>query len=445
MRPFLVAATLAILSALVSCSGDERPGPVLLVGVDGATLAVAEPLMRAGKMPALAALVARGVAAPLRSDPPMYSPAVWTSIATGKRREKHGITFFTMTPPVGGDEVLVNSRFRRAAALWNVLTIEGRRVNCVGYWATWPPEPVNGVMVSDRTARERYADWAKEAPPGESERATVHPPELAAEIDALVARPDAIDRVELRSLADFTDAEIERIAGAGEAVLYDGWSVTKFAWQAQKSYAHIGERLLATRPADLTIVFLVAIDPISHAFWHYREPSKFPPGSVDPADARRLGPIVDGAYVALDRHLAALVAAAGPDATVVVCSDHGFRASGSVTVPYEAQSGEHDEDGLLVAAGPAVRALDAAAARRLRATVFDVAPTVLALLGLPAGRDMDGRVLEEILAPDVARRVPRPIESWDRRWSRAAGTEAAPPSAADAAYLEQLRALGYVR
>jgi predicted AlkP superfamily phosphohydrolase/phosphomutase len=392
-------------------------------------------------MPALAALIARGVRLPLRSDPPMISPAIWTTIATGKRREKHGISWFTMTPPSGGGEVLVNSHFRKTAALWNILDVAGRRVNVVGWWATWPPERVNGVVVSDRTARERFADWAADAPL--AARSPVSPEELAPEIDALVARPDSIDRNELRQLADFTDDEIERIAGATEAILYDGFSVTKFAWQAEKSYARIGEHLLRTRPADLTAVFLVAIDPVSHGFWQFHEPAAFT--GVDPEVAKRLGPVVANAYVAFDRHLASLVAAAGKDATVIVCSDHGFRASGKPTVPYETQSGEHDEAGLFVAAGPAIRPLGPDAARGLEPTVFDVAPTVLAILGLPAARDMDGRVLEEILSPEFARAVPRAIESWDRRWSRTAPLGAASSSPADAAYVEQLRALGYIR
>lgn len=440
----LLAFVFVLVSVAAGCAEPAARARVLLVGVDGATFAVADPLLRAGKMPALAALVERGVRAPLLSDPPMYSPAVWTTIATGKRREKHGITWFTMTPPRGGEEVLVNSHFRKTSALWNILTVAGLRVNVAGFWATWPPEPVNGVLVSDRTARERFADWAPEA--RIEKRATVHPAELEPEIAALVAAPDEIDRDELRALANFTDAEIERIAGAGEAALYDGYSVTKFAWQAQKSYARIGEHLLRTRPAELTAVFLVAIDPISHGFWHCHEPGAFE--GVDPDEARRLSSVVANAYVAFDRHLARLVDAAGPDATVIVCSDHGFKASGKVTVPYETQSGEHDIEGLFVAAGPAIRPPEnAGSGRPFRPTVFDVAPTVLAILGLPAGRDMDGRVLEEILAPRVRRGVPRPIESWDRRAFRSGpGGEASPPEdPADAAYVERLRALGYIR
>jgi hypothetical protein len=133
------------------------------------------------------------------------------------------------------------------------------------------------------------------------------------------------------------------------------------------------------------------------------------------------------------------VAAAGPETTVIVCSDHGFRASGKVAKPYEAQSGEHEIHGLFAAAGPAIR--QGAVPREPR--IFDIAPTILAILGLPLARDFDGRVLSEILTEDVLASAPPPIESWDRLWRR---TEPEAPLAGetDAAFLEQLRVLGYL-
>jgi len=434
------AAGLALLAAaLCACPRQEPSHRVLLVGIDGATFRVADPLLRAGKLPNLAALIERGVRAPLLSDEPMYSPALWTTIATGKGRAKHGIESFTVVPPDAADpardQVLVNGNFRRTAALWNMLTIAGRTVNFVGWWATWPAEAVAGTMVSDRTARDRFADWAADrARPGFRK---VHPPEAEAEIGALVTPPQAIDFRELQALASFSEAERARLAGAQEAIPYDGLSVLKFAHQAQKSYARIGHYCLRQRPADLTAVLLVATDPVSHCFWHDYEPESFE--GVDPEEAARLGGLIPRYYEYVDGLLGELLAAAGPETTVIVCSDHGFRASGLVAKPYEAQSGEHDLHGLFVAAGPAIRR----GAEPREPRIFDIAPTLLAILGLPIARDFDGRVLREILAPDVLEDAPAPIESWDRLWRRAE-PEAAAAGGADEAFLEELRVLGYL-
>ncbi len=441
MRPFDsrrrtgAAAALLVLLALAGPACSRRPGRrVLLVGMDGATFRVADDLLAAGRLPHLKSLIDRGVRARLRSDPPMLSPAIWTTIATGKTRAKHGIRDFVQTV-VDGKGYLVNSNFRRTAALWNMLTIFKRSSTFVGWWATWPAESVNGTMVTDRAARDRYADWT--ADPDHPEYLKISPAEAAAELGELIAPPEAIDPAEMRRLAPFTDAEMARLVDAPKAILFDGYSVLKFSYQAEKSYTEIARRCLRAHPTDLTAVFLVGIDPVSHCFWHDYEPGEFK--GVDPAEVERLKDLIPAYYAHEDELLGELMEAAGPETTVIVCSDHGFRASGWITQPYKAQSGEHDLFGLFVAAGPGIKP----GAAPVRPSVFDVAPTVLALLGLPQARDFDGRVLREILEPGVVRRMPKDIPSYDRVWHRQAPATAA-GSRSDAAYIEQLRSLGYM-
>ena len=66
----------------------------LVFGVDGATFEVIDPLVAAGKMPALAGLMARGVRAGLRSTCPPVSAPAWTTFLTGKQPGKHGVFCF---------------------------------------------------------------------------------------------------------------------------------------------------------------------------------------------------------------------------------------------------------------------------------------------------------------------------------------------------------------
>ena len=85
MRRLLVAALLVE----AGCSaGDDGPstGPsqVLVLGLDGFEWNVALPLLRAGRLPHLQALIERGVAGELETMVPNKSPMLWTSIATGK-------------------------------------------------------------------------------------------------------------------------------------------------------------------------------------------------------------------------------------------------------------------------------------------------------------------------------------------------------------------------
>ena len=67
---------------------------VVLVGVDGASWSVIDPLLAAGELPSLAAMSKRGITAELETVEPLNSPTVWTSIATGRSPDAHGVTDF---------------------------------------------------------------------------------------------------------------------------------------------------------------------------------------------------------------------------------------------------------------------------------------------------------------------------------------------------------------
>ena len=71
----------------------------------------------------------------------------------------------------------------------------------------------------------------------------------------------------------------------------------------------------------------------------------------------------------------------------------------------------------------------------------DVAPTVLHLAGLPASRELEGRVLEAALSP--AFRAAHPVRTVASYGRRVPGRPA--ESAFDRDMLEELRALGYVQ
>ena len=117
----LVATSSAAATASRVATESERLR-VTLIGIDGATWRVLDPLLARGELPNVARLIANGVRAPLRSRIPLYSAAVWTTMATGVRRERHGITDFQMP-----DGHLSASVHRRVPAIWTVVSRAGRR------------------------------------------------------------------------------------------------------------------------------------------------------------------------------------------------------------------------------------------------------------------------------------------------------------------------------
>ena len=101
---------------------------ILLVGIDGATFAVLDPLLEAGALPTFERLIEGGARAPLLSDRPMKSPALWTTVSTGRDRKQHGVEQFTATVEGSDVPVLANATMRRTLTVWDMLGGAGRSV-----------------------------------------------------------------------------------------------------------------------------------------------------------------------------------------------------------------------------------------------------------------------------------------------------------------------------
>jgi predicted AlkP superfamily phosphohydrolase/phosphomutase len=247
------------------------------MGVDGAEWEVIEALWVEGKLPHLRALAERGTRSGLATDYGI-SPVIWTTIATGVRPEVHGITEFVV--PTAGGDVPVSSRLRRAPALWNMLDAAGRRTAVVGWWASWPAEPIAGVVVSDR-AGLGVAD-------------EVSPIDFGPTWSAW------------RSEALATDATFPAPVRERDAPL-----------------ALAAERL-AAGDFDLVLAYLRGVDLVSHRRWRAWRPELFPPAPEAEVEQGRAELVA--VYEATDAAIGRLVAAAGAERNVLVVSDHGFHA-----------------------------------------------------------------------------------------------------------------------
>src|SRR5271170_5706481 len=122
---------------------------VLLIGWDAADWKIINPLMDQGLMPTLNDFINHGVMGNLATLRPILSPMLWNSIATGKRPDKHGILGFTELDPHTGGVRPVSSTSRKVKAIWNILTQRGYNAHVLGWFASHPAEPINGISVSD--------------------------------------------------------------------------------------------------------------------------------------------------------------------------------------------------------------------------------------------------------------------------------------------------------
>lgn len=392
-----IGGTLLFQSRSILLGGGKKGAapPVVLIGLDGADWNILDPLLASGKMPNLAALIDRGSRSRLLTISPTLSPVIWTTIATGVKPERHGIVDFTAVNKDTGAAVPVTSNLRRVPALWNMLGDAGRTVGFVGWWASFPAERVNGYIVSDRIAYQLFGVKADEGAQGKT-----WPPEAFDTIKPLIVAPQAVtDAFAARFLDDpsvlqTTNPEYQELLRQFRTILASG-----------ESYRRISSTLQSQYKPDIESVYIEGTDTIAHLFMRFRPPRM--PGVTDD-EALRFSSVVDRYYVYVDELVGEIVARHGPGATYVICSDHGFRSGQDrpITADSRIDRGRgaewHRKYGILIVSGPAARR----GGEVREATVFDVAPTVLALAGVGIPPNLDGRVLTDAISEDFLREHP---------------------------------------
>lgn len=261
---------------------------VLVIGLDGATWAIARPLMDSGRMPNLARLVARGVAGPLDSTVPPISAAAWVTFLTGQNPGRHGVYQFRkmdLSEYGAYRDEFATSRDYAGRGFLELASRQGLRVGAVGIPMTFPPFPVNGFLVSG------FPRPFGPTPP-------VYPPEMAARLGRWDEMPDHFN---------FSLSPAKTVQSS------DFWV---------RKYTDIALSALRAEPFDLFVIVWSSTDAIPHLFWKYADPS-FP--AYDPAGAREFGDVINHQYEVADGEIGRLLAALpATDTTVLVMSDHGM-------------------------------------------------------------------------------------------------------------------------
>lgn len=403
-------------------SGSAPPGRVLLVGIDGASLRMIEPLLEKGLLPHLARLRDEGVSGPLRSILPLQSPRIWNSIATGKRPGKHGILSFAYADKDKKLHLYLGSD-RKVHALWNIVSDAGLSVSVINWWNTYPPEKINGVMVSDHIRASEVENredisGASETPTG----ALIYPQHRQSRLMSLLA----IDKPPISFDNPF--AGNDRLPHP----IMNGPRLSSY-FREDGDILRLALEIESTEQPDVMLVFFPGIDRVSHFLWGMIEPPDAYPEGLRPSPSERKA----GAeafkryYEYTDALLGMLFSRYSADDLVLVLSDHGFESGVDFAMLTGSHHSQKAQDGVIFARGPGIAARTSAG----KISVLDITPTILTWLRLPIGNDMDGSVAGFLGGEPVAR-----IETHDSspvEWLKPA------PSGADEKILENLRALGY--
>ncbi len=390
---------------------------VVLVGIDG----LGPRQVESGLLPAVAGVLRKGAYGPLATLEPTEGPPIWTTLLTGRFPRDHGIKSFVTYRLAGSAtpyELLprgvlvgflerwglvstapVTSSARKRKALWTTLNAFGIATGVVRIWGTHPTEPVQGFMLSHYFHVLRH-DPARVG-------ATLFPPDLLPQVESRAVDPGDVDQA---LISQFVDVSVD-VPGDRTPWRRD---LVERALAPDMTYDRAGAVLRSAYEPPFLATYFYGFDVVGHTFTRFAEPERF--GDVRTEEARRYGRVPGryGAYLsqALERLSTLDKLAQGTRAgdVLLVVSGYGMEpvpfwrraVAGAGLVP--PMSGTHAgaPDGFLLVLGDGVRR--GVAIRG--ASVLDVAPTILYLMGLPVARDMEGRVLTEIVDDDFARAHP---------------------------------------
>jgi len=261
--------------------------PIFCIGLDGATFDLIKPFIAQGKLPTLHKLMQQGAWSELRSTVPPVTASAWSSFMTGKNPAAHGLFDFMRRRADSYDLVPVSARERDGKAVWDLIGASGKRVIVMNVPVTWPPAPVNGVLITGML----------------TPRDTLHytyPPELADELRAAIGE-----------YIIYSDEVYSH--GRGEIFL-------RALKHSAEQRVRAAEYLLHHYPADFFMLVFPETDTVSHGLWWAYDPTHHE------HDAARAAALRDGIleiYQHIDALLARLLEHLPPSGTVLVMSDHG--------------------------------------------------------------------------------------------------------------------------
>lgn len=257
---------------------------LLVIGIDGAPHPLIERWAAEGKLPNLARLIERGGLGVLRSTIPVHSPTAWASFITGLNPGAHGVFDFVRRSPDSYKLSVVRADQYPGASIWRLLSEQGRQVGVMNVPMTYPPEPVNGFLVSGLGTPD-YSRYT-------------FPPELQHELDSSGYKVNK----KFFFVRDRQDEWLDDIT-----------AMTDIRGQT-------AVRLISEKPWDFFMVVFRNSDEICHFYWHHMDETH---PQHDPTAPSRYRTAILDLYRQIDRWVGEIVAAAGENVNIVVMSDHG--------------------------------------------------------------------------------------------------------------------------
>lgn len=391
-------------------------GRVAIFAIDGADWELITELSNDGRIPNIRALAQGGTTASLQTIQPTVSSLVWTTAATGVPPDRHGVIDFMDR----ARKVPVDASSRRAPALWEIAEAFGRRAVTVNWWTAWPARRESAVTFDSPVSLHTNA---------------VHPAGLASRVAQLDVPQQTIQGPQVRRFLNITAEEYDAALARGGPT--DPVNVFRNVLAKTWTDHRVAVNLYQQNEPLLTMVHYEGTDAVNHLFGPYHPPYR---EGIPQTEFRKYWPAVANYYSEVDRLIGEWMNVLSDDTTVIIMSAHGFRwgkPRPRVQPLGRAGLGDHRNPGVFIAYGNHV-----APNRGNHAiSLYDIVPTVLAVLGLPESTEMPGELASWVFR-DITPVTSVRVVSYDEFFG------AQPPvggTAIDAAqYTRNLQAIGHI-
>ena len=352
---------------------DARSAPtrVAIFALDSADWELLSELASDGRIPNIKALTQGGTIASSQTIQPTVSSMLWTTAATGLPPDRHGVLDFIdwsrHTP--------VDSYSRRAPAIWDIADAFGRQALVTNWWTAWPPAARSSIFFDEPVVLVPNA---------------IYPADLASRAESVAVPEQTVGYDQVHRFMNILPSEWDRATSGRNPidpinvfrdVLAKTWSDHRVAINVYNDQRQQG------RDPLLIMVSYEGTDAVNHLFAPFHPPYR---DGISQEDYRRFWPTVANYYAEVDRLIGEWINVLPRDTTVMIVSANGFRWGRDR--PREMPKGgsalsDHRNPGVFIAYGPHI-----SPSRGTHSiSIYDLAPTVLTLLGLPQSTDMPGR------------------------------------------------------
>jgi predicted AlkP superfamily phosphohydrolase/phosphomutase/tetratricopeptide (TPR) repeat protein len=368
---------------------------VLLIGVDGADWKIINTLVAQGMLPNFKKLKTQGAWGYLHSIRPTLSPLIWTTMITGKTPDIHGIIDFMVIDPETNKPVPITSNARKVKALWNIFFDFNYKSTIINWLASWPAETIKGNIITDRV----HYSLRKYNKPSNEDVGKTFPPGLLKEIKSLIINDEDISN---EQLAKYIHSSAQELQDSAQKELTENRiSHFRTILASALTYHNISLKLFENGQPPFFAIYYPLVDSVGHLFIK-EMPPRLP--RVTPQDYTKFKDVVIKAYQLQDRMIGDYLKRMEPNTAVILVSDHGF-ISGPEREAVVFRKGDiwaegfHKINGVFILYGKDVKP-----GAMSTKSVYDIAPTILYLLGFPIPEDMQGKPITEAFTKDFIQR-----------------------------------------